>query len=221
MLRIFRRISYAGTSLGTVLSMLLAGILAGNYGWESVFYAMGLASAIWIFLWMWLVADSPNKQPLISQEERSYINASLGSSDKSAENEVKSPVPWRRVFTSLPFLAILVAHTCSNWGWYTLLIETSFYFKQVLHFNIKENAIVSSMPFLTMWFFSMILSKVLDTLRARGAISITLARKIATLFASVVPMICLLALCYIGCARTLAVLLIGVGEYYHGNFIPH
>lgn len=192
--------------------MLLAGILAGTYGWESVFYVMGTASAIWIVLWVWLVQDSPSKQPLISQEERNFINTSLGSSDKSAGAEAKSPVPWRRVFTSLPFLAILVAHTCSNWGWYTLLIETSFYFKQVLHFNIKENAVVSAVPFLTMWLFSMTLSKVLDTLRARGTISTTAARKIATLFASVVPMVCLLVLCYIGCRRTLAVLLIGTGE---------
>lgn len=97
--------------------MLLAGILAGNFGWEMVFYAMGYASAIWIFLWVWLVQDSPSKQPLISQEERNYINSSLGSKDISEHEESKAPVPWRRVFTSLPFLAILVAHTCSNWGW--------------------------------------------------------------------------------------------------------
>lgn len=34
-------IVYAGTALGTVLSMFMAGILAGSYGWESVFYVMG------------------------------------------------------------------------------------------------------------------------------------------------------------------------------------
>lgn len=99
------------------MSMLLAGFLAGTFGWESVFYVMGVASALWIILWMWLIQDTPSKQPLISQEERNYINTSLGSSDKPEHAEPKAPVPWRRVFTSLPFLAILVAHTCSNWGW--------------------------------------------------------------------------------------------------------
>ncbi|XP_031618770.1 putative inorganic phosphate cotransporter [Contarinia nasturtii] len=199
---------YAGTSLGTVMSMLLAGILAGTLGWESVFYVMGFASAIWIVLWMWLVQDTPSKQPLISQEERNYINSSLGSNEHEEE---KPPVPWRRVLTSAPFLAILVAHTCSNWGWYTLLIETSFYFKQVLHFNIKENAVVSAIPFLTMWLFSMLLSKTLDALRARGKISTTFARKLSTLIASAIPMVCLFALCYIGCRRTLAVFIMGIG----------
>lgn len=117
-----------------------------------------------------------------------------------------------QVLTSLPFLAILVAHTCSNWGWYMMLIELPFYMKQVLKFNIKENALGTSLPFLTLWLFSMALSKTLDILRARGTISTTLARKIATLFASVVPMLCLLALCYIGCHRTMAVIIMGLGN---------
>lgn len=222
--------SYAGTALGTVLSMLSAGLLAGSFGWESVFYVMGAVSSVWIVLWIWLVQDTPSQQSLISQEERDFINTSLGSS-KSEHDDVKPPVPWRRVsrvriwgyfdfvftlrlsqvLTSLPFLAILVAHTCSNWGWYMMLIELPFYMKQVLKFNIKENALGTSLPFLTLWLFSMALSKTLDILRARGTISTTLARKIATLCASFVPMLCLFALCYIGCQRTLAVIIMGLG----------
>lgn len=197
--------------MGTVLSMLSAGMLAGSYGWESVFYVMGGVSSIWIILWLWLIQDTPNKQPLISQEERNLINTSLGS-NKSGHDEAKPPVPWRRVLTSLPFLAILVAHTCSNWGWYMMLIELPFYMKQVLKFNIKENAVVTAVPFLTMWFFSMILSRTLDSLRARGKISTTFARKLATLIASAVPMVCLLILCYVGCQRKLAVFLMGLGK---------
>lgn len=204
--------------------MLSAGILAGNYGWQSVFYVMGTVSCIWIIFWVWLIQDTPSKQPLISQEERALINLSLGSSDKGESDEVKPPVPWRRVFTSLPFLAILIAHTCSNWGWYMLLIELPFYMKQVLKFNIKENAIVTAIPFLTMWFFSMALSKTLDSLRARGTITTTTARKIATLIASAIPMLCLLSLCYIGCQRGLAVTLMGIGKFlirfgYDENFM--
>lgn len=191
--------------------MLSAGILAGTYGWESVFYVMGFCSSTWVILWVWLVQDSPSKQPLISQEERNLICASLGG-NRNEHDEPKPPVPWRRVFTSPAFLAILVAHTCSNWGWYMLLIELPFYMKQVLKFNIKENAVVTAIPFLTMWFFSMALSQTLDALRARGKITTTVARKIATLFASAVPMVCLFTLCYVGCQRGLAVALMGIGK---------
>lgn len=82
--------------MGTVLSMLSAGLLAGSFGWESVFYVMGAVSSLWIVLWIWLIADTPSKQSLISQEERDLINTSLGSI-KSEHDDVKSPVPWRRV----------------------------------------------------------------------------------------------------------------------------
>lgn len=210
-------IVYAGTALGTVCSMLMAGILAGSLGWESVFYVMGGLSCIWIILWVWLVQDSPEKQALISQKERDFIITALkyGSGEAVADphggGAAKGPVPWKKIFTSGPFLAILIAHTCSNWGWYMLLIELPFYMKQVLQFNIKENAVVTAVPFLTMWFFSMFLSKTLDSLRANKKISTTIARKIATFIASFIPMCCLFTLCYIGCRRTLAVVLMGVG----------
>ncbi|GAB0094293.1 major facilitator superfamily transporter 3 [Sergentomyia squamirostris] len=204
-------IIYAGTALGTVISMLMAGQLAAAWGWESVFYVMGFLSIAWMLLWIWLVQDTPSKQALISQEERDLITSSLGSDrEGNHHGEKKPPVPWKSVFGSTAFLAILVAHTCSNWGWYMLLIELPFYMKQVLGFNIKENAMATAIPFLTMWLFSMAISKCLDTLRGRSMISTTTARKIATMFASVVPMFCLLALCFIGCERGAAVALMGI-----------
>lgn len=192
--------------------MLMAGILAGNWGWESVFYVMGGLSVIWTILWIWLVQDTPSQQPLISVEERSFIMTSLGTVDDHKKIVQRKAVPWKKVFTSVPFYAILIAHICSNFGWYMLLIELPFYMKQVLKFNIKENAIATSVPFLAMWMFSMIISKTLDSLRQKGKINTTTARKIATLFASAVPMICLLILCFIGCQRYLAVAIMGIGK---------
>ncbi|XP_050665773.1 sialin [Leptidea sinapis] len=200
---------YAGTSLGTVMSMLMAGVLTATLGWESVFYVMGGLSCLWCVLWVFLVQDSPGQQPLISKEERDFIVTSLGgNNDKSHKN---MSVPWKQVFTSGPFLAIVVAHACSNWGWYMLLIELPFYMKQVLKFNMTENAVTTALPFLSLWFFSMGLSKTLDTLREKNIITTTTARKIGTLFASAVPAVCLVALCYIGCNRAGAVALMALG----------
>jgi hypothetical protein len=47
------------------------------------------------------------------------------------------PIPWRKISTSIPVWAILVAHCCQNWGFYTLLTELPTYMKQILHFDIK------------------------------------------------------------------------------------
>lgn len=57
--------------------MLLAGLIAGALGWEQVFYIQGGASAIWLILWVILIADTPQSQRFISEEERQYIMSSL------------------------------------------------------------------------------------------------------------------------------------------------
>lgn len=57
--------------------MLLSGVIAGTLGWEYVFYIMGGLASIWLILWVLLVADSPEEQSLISQEERDMIVTSL------------------------------------------------------------------------------------------------------------------------------------------------
>lgn len=116
-------------------------------------------------------------------------------------------MPWKAALLSPAFLAILVAHTCSNWGWYMVLIELPMYMSTVLNFPISQNAVLTAIPFLCMWIFSIILSKILDTLRAKGIITTTIARKVATGFASIVPMVCFIILCFIGCQKTLAVVL--------------
>lgn len=114
-------------------------------------------------------------------------------------------MPWKAAFTSAPFWGILIAHVCSNWGWYMVLIELPSYMKHVLEFDISSNGVYSSLPFFTMWLFSMILSKILDTLRGKNKISTTFARKLSTFIASFIPMLCFIVLCFLQCERQLAV----------------
>ncbi|XP_030565533.1 sialin [Drosophila novamexicana] len=201
-------IIYVGTSAGTALSILLAGVLSASWGWESVFYVMGALSCIWMVLWVFLVQDNPNKQRFISAEERHMITSSLGTETK-VEHHPK--VPWGKVFTSVPFWAILIAHTCNNFGWYMFLIEIPFYMKQVLKFNVASNAALSALPYFPMIIFSILLGKVLDTLQAKGKVSTTCARKTATSICTIIPGICLLILCYIGCRHYEAVSIMSVG----------
>ncbi|XP_068140428.1 sialin-like isoform X2 [Drosophila tropicalis] len=201
-------IIYVGTSAGTALSILLAGLLSAKWGWESVFYVMGALSCIWMLLWVILVQDNPNKQRFISPEERQMITSSLGTEEKTEHHPA---VPWGKVFTSVPFWAILIAHTCSNFGWYMFLIEIPFYMKQVLKFNVASNAALSALPYFPMIIFSICLGKLLDTLQAKGKISTTFARKTATTICTIIPGICLLVLCYIGCRHYEAVTVMSVG----------
>ncbi|KOC59597.1 Putative inorganic phosphate cotransporter [Habropoda laboriosa] len=209
---ILASIVYAGTALGTVISILLTGIIAANFDWVWVFYIEAALCLIWCTAWWIMIEDSPEEQTrFISQEEKDYIMQSLNHTKNSSGHKEKLPVPWGEVLRSKPFMAILIAHFCSNFGWYMLLIELPTFMNQILKFDMSSNAGVSSMPFLCMWIFTIILSKILAVMQDKKLITVTVSRKIGTLFSSVVPMICLIAVSYVGCNRTLAVILMTIG----------
>ncbi|KAG7209306.1 hypothetical protein KM043_015417 [Ampulex compressa] len=220
-------IIYAGTALGTVISIILSGMLAANLGWKSIFYVEGALCLIWCTAWWLMIADSPEKQTrFITQREKAYILESLGRNKDSTAEEKKLPVPWNEVLRSTPFIAILVAHFCSNFGWYMLLVELPSFMRHILKFDMKSNAGLSSLPYFCMWIFTIILSKVLAIMQDKKWITVTLSRKIGTIIASFVPMICLIGVSYVGCDRTMAVVLMtiavaSIGGMYSGFLSNH
>lgn len=193
--------------------MPFSGLLASALDWSAVFYVQGGLSLIWYILWLFFVYDSPAVHPRISASEKKYIQESLGTVVKTK----KDPVPWKSVWTSLPVWAIIVAHTCSNWGWYMLLVKLPTYMRYILKFDIKSNAGISAVPFLCMWIFTMLLANILDALRGRKIINTTFARKFATSVACLPPAICLIGVTYVGCNTDLAVALLTLGTMFVGG----
>ncbi|KAA0202905.1 hypothetical protein HAZT_HAZT012185, partial [Hyalella azteca] len=63
------------------------------------------------------------------------IESSIGGGSPDAP---KMKIPWKSVWTSMPVFAIIVAHTCSNWGWYMLLVKLPTYMRYILKFDIKS-----------------------------------------------------------------------------------
>lgn len=58
------------------------------------------------------------------------------------------------------------------------MTELPTYMKQVLRFSIKENGILSSLPYLAMWLFSMFIAFVADWMISSKRFSHTATRKI-------------------------------------------
>jgi ACS family sodium-dependent inorganic phosphate cotransporter len=126
-------------SMGTVVSLPFSGFLAETFGWQWVFYVLGGLAAIWCILWIFLVFDSPQQHPRLHPEEKKLFHFSLSAAaaeGKMTKKKMKLSVPWKAIFTSGPFWAILIAHTCKNFGWYMLLVELPTYMKHILRFNI-------------------------------------------------------------------------------------
>jgi MFS family permease len=58
---------FPGTQFGTVVALLLSGLLADEFGWEWVFYFFGILGCVWVLAWTFICHDSPAKHPRISE----------------------------------------------------------------------------------------------------------------------------------------------------------
>lgn len=159
------------SSLGAALTMPMSGYLISHFGWESVFYITGGIGLVWSIAWFFLVFDSPAQHPRITTEERYEIESKIaeGSGGKGVK---PSKVPWKDMLLSLPVWAIIVTHGCSVFGYFTVVNQLPSYMKQVLHFKIKENGLLSSLPYLGKFFFVISISETNDTVVLRLVICV-------------------------------------------------
>ncbi|KAB0359681.1 hypothetical protein FD755_011930 [Muntiacus reevesi] len=170
--------SFCGSYAGAVIAMPLAGILVQYTGWSSVFYVYGSFGMIWYMFWLLVSYESPAKHPTITDEERRYIEESIGESANLLGAMEKFKTPWRKFFTSMPVYAIIVANFCRSWTFYLLLISQPAYFEEVFGFEISKVGMLSAVPHLVMTIIVPIGGQIADFLRSKQILSTTTVRKI-------------------------------------------
>ena len=125
---------YSGSSFGTIIAMPITGLISASWaGWPISFYTFGSMGLLWVLLWVFMGSNSPAEHKTISDEERSYIETSLGQ----VEHRV-IPTPWKAIFMSLPMWAIIVGNFGQNWGYSTLLTEIPNYMNKIMGFDMAS-----------------------------------------------------------------------------------
>ncbi|PNF28216.1 Sialin [Cryptotermes secundus] len=190
------------SSLGAAITMPVCGFLIASLGWESVFYVTGVVGLVWSIAWFFLVFDSPAQHPRISEEERRYIESSIGGA--TSHGKVHR-VPWLRILTSPCVWAIIITHGASVFGYFTVVNQLPTYMKHILHFNIKANGLLSSLPYLGKYVFAVLTSALADHLLRTERLSRTATRKIFTAFALGVPSVTMIGQMFLGCDRAASV----------------
>ncbi|CAM2714683.1 unnamed protein product [Rotaria socialis] len=113
-------IGFCSTNLGTSITMLFSGLLCRyvSSGWIYIFFLTSMLGFIWLPLWLWLVADSPQSHRTISEQERNYICERIGinSNDRKTRSPSFSSLPWKKVFRSKPLIALVIAQVCNLFG---------------------------------------------------------------------------------------------------------
>ncbi|XP_056273115.1 vesicular glutamate transporter 3 [Pseudoliparis swirei] len=170
--------SFCGSYAGAVIAMPLAGVLVQYVGWPSVFYIYGVFGIIWYVMWLLLAYGSPQEHPTITEEERMYIETTIGETMRQLSVTEKFKTPWRCFFTSMPVYAIIVANFCRSWTFYLLLISQPAYFEEVFGFPISKVGLLSAVPHLVMTIIVPIGGQLADYLRSNKIMSTTNVRKI-------------------------------------------
>ncbi|XP_072246727.1 sialin [Leuresthes tenuis] len=205
-------ISYIGAQLGTVIALPLSGEICFYLDWTYVFYVFGAVGLVWFILWSLLVFDTPNTHPRISEQERLYITASL----KNELSTSSGHIPWRAIVTSRPLLAIVVAHFSYNWTFYTLLTLLPTYMKDVLGFSIKQNGMLSALPYMGCAVLAVLSGQFADYLRETCLYPTIAVRKSFSLIGMIGPAVFLVAVGYTGCNYTLAVTFLTISSSLGG-----
>ncbi|XP_032789939.2 putative inorganic phosphate cotransporter isoform X2 [Daphnia magna] len=218
----FATFVFSGCQMGTILGTVCSGMMADNLGWEAVFYIEGSLSLVVVSAWLFFIYDSPSVHPRISRQEQEYLESSTVSSAKAR----KLRVPWKSIMKSPPCWALLSATFGYNWALYMLLTELPIYMRNIMHFNLKSNSLLSALPWLLMWIFSLVVAKISDVVVRRDWISVNTTRKMFNTIAFCGPALCLTIVSFIGCDRywTLAILTLAVsllGASYSGILINH
>lgn len=203
---------YGGSNLGTVVSTPISGILCGSDflgGWPSVFYVFGTFGCIWFLFWMFLVYDSPSDHPRITEEEKHYIEQSLGRSKQ------KLPIPWKSILMSLPVWSLCVAHFTASWGFYALLTCLPTYMSKIQKYEITQNGLLVSLPYLACWVTGVLSGFIADFLKNKH-LSTGVTRKLLSTLGLVVSGVTLVLIKEAGCNHVTVVTLLVVSMAFTG-----
>jgi len=170
-------ILFIGYSVGTVVGMLLSGVLC-DYGfaggWPSVFYVFGMFGCVWSVAWFLLCYNSPSTHPRISTAERKYWETMIGTTDLVAH----PPTPWREILTSIPVWALAIAFFADSWGFTTMETCLPLYMHDVFGIDMTKTGAFSAFSFMTAMVAMPVAGLFADWLRAPGRLSTNLVRKL-------------------------------------------
>ncbi|ALC46579.1 CG2003 [Drosophila busckii] len=187
--------AYTGFDCGNVLAMYAAGMLASSsLGWPGISYASAALCFVWCLLWLLLGANRAQESRCIGAAEQRYI---VGDLQRSVRRERQLAIPWRGIFTSPPFYALLCARCADTWGLATMQTELPAYLSGVLGLRMQSNALYSALPFVLMWAMCYVYLLAADLLLRRRCLSLTALRKTYNSIALWTPAAIMLALGFV------------------------
>jgi MFS transporter, ACS family, solute carrier family 17 (sodium-dependent inorganic phosphate cotransporter), other len=182
---------FGGLDIGSAVGLLLCGPLIHWFGWQSVFYLFAVLGFVWCVAWPFCKPEEQDMDLPPQMFRRRVAPAPSASGAPAAAP--RPPVPWGKFLRSKPVWAIIVAHFCYNWGYYTLLAWLPSYFDMALGLNVEKSSLLTLIPYIAMSCMTPFVGPVADGLVSKGW-RVTTVRKMSQGIAFAGPAVCMLAL---------------------------
>eukprot|EP00041_Stephanoeca_diplocostata_P016949 m.336477 g.336477 ORF g.336477 m.336477 type:complete len:527 (-) comp20537_c0_seq2:120-1700(-) len=182
---------FSGAYAGTIVSLPVSyTLIAGSFlgGWPSVFYLIGAVGVVWCVAWWWFAYDTPETHRHIRASERRYILSAIQTQQTGTQY---APVPWGALATSAPLWAIIVAHICNNWAFYTLLTGLSTYLHVALGVKTDDGGLDATLPYVSIFLTALGIGPLTDWLRKAKGVRTGVARRVNTTVAFALGASCL------------------------------
>ncbi|CAF1341777.1 unnamed protein product, partial [Adineta steineri] len=182
---------------------------------------------IWLPLWLWLVADSPQTHRTISENERNYICEKLGlvASDKKKKTFSLSSLPWMKFIKSKPIIALLITECCNLFGLFFVYTNVGKILTEIHRVPPQYAGYILAGGFILMPISSLSAGVIADFLSKTNKMSLTNIRKLFNSLTSFIPAICMVILCFCDHTRqifgiiTVIILLIASALAYGSGYI--
>ncbi|XP_071042877.1 putative inorganic phosphate cotransporter [Parasteatoda tepidariorum] len=210
----FSAIIFSGIQIGTVIGMPISGILCTSDllgGWPSVYYIFGSITCLWSVFWWLLIYEEPSMHPTISREELFHIEKNKNEAKMKMSRDL-----WKNMLTSIPLWAVMIAHFGCDYGFWTMLTELPTYLSTALHYDLKSNGLLSTLPFLSTTAGAWVSSYIADYLRKSNKLSITFIRKLMNSLGTFIPAIAMVGVTFCGCHPGLIITLLCIAMAFAG-----
>lgn len=195
--------SLLGGTFGTILTYPMIAAIAENINWESGWYIPSLLMLVWICVWAVFAYDSPAEHPGITAEEKNYILTTQAGIVRT-EKPTWKQTPLRQILTSVPFVSLIICHFGNLFLLFFYQNSLMLYLTKALGFELTKGGAAAGAPWGARMLFGFFFSWAGDTIKRKQIISVTLLRKLATIFSHFIPGIFLILVGYVGCDFVLA-----------------
>ncbi|XP_026673477.1 vesicular glutamate transporter 1 [Ceratina calcarata] len=204
--------AYLGSSVGAAITYPLCATVTNWFNWGAAFHVTSMLGVIWSCFWYFLVYNSPEEHPRISDEEKKHILDSIATSVQKTETRI----PWKSIFTSRPVWITIIAQWGGAWGLLTLMTQSPTYFTFIHGWDLRVTGILSGAPHILRAIFSVYYSKMSDWLIRTNKMRLTNVRKMATCVSVGLQGVFILALGFSGCYPILAAFFLMMGTMVNG-----